>query len=239
MSLKTEVRESWRGKNVIGLIPGRIDEYVVIVAHLDGYFESANDNGAGLAAMIALAKHYANPDVARPKRNLLFIGTSGHHEFSDGVESFIAEHRDILDKTVLVFNVEHPSMVWSYYRGELKFKNLTVPGQLITTTSQATRGLTVSNGNSLLISYYRDAIDRYGLVIDSEVGRQPTGDAFGFFLAGYTVAQILDANIWYHSSGDLSDAIHPAGLERATRLYAHVLDKIDATSRAELEVKGH
>ena len=238
LKLKTEVRESWRGKNVIGLIPGQIDEYVVIVAHLDGYFESANDNGAGLAAMLALAEHYANPDVARLRRNLLFIGTSGHHEFSDGVESFIAAHRDLLEKTVLVFNVEHPSMIWSYYRGELKFKNLTVPGQLITTTSQATRGLTVSNGNPLLISYYRDAIDRYGLVIDSEVGRQPTGDAYGFFLAGFTVAQILDANLWYHSSGDLLDIIHPAGLERATRLYASVLDKIDASERAELSVKG-
>ena len=238
LSLQAEVRDSWRGKNVIGLIPGQIDEYVVIVAHLDGYFESANDNGAGLAAMIALAEHYAKPDVERPRRNLLFVGTSGHHEFSDGVESFIAAHSDILDKTALVFNVEHPSMIWSYYRGELKFKNLTVPGQLITTTSQATRGLTVSNGNPLLISFYRDAIDRYGLVIDSEIGRQPTGDAFGFFLAGYTVAQILDANLWYHSSGDLPDVIHPAGLERATRLYAYVLDKIDASSRAELSVKG-
>jgi hypothetical protein len=96
----------------------------------------------------------------------------------------------------------------------------------------------VSNGNPQLISFYRDAIDRYGLVIDSEVGRQPTGDAFGFFLAGYTVAQILDANLWYHSSGDLLDAIDPAGLERATRLYAYVLDKIDASDRVELAVKG-
>lgn len=238
VSLTAELRDSWRGKNVVGLIPGQIDEYVVIVAHLDGYFESANDNGAGIAAMIALAEYYANSDVARPRRNLLFVGTSGHHEFSDGVESFIVEHPEILDKTVLVFNVEHPSMIWSYYRGELKFKNMTVPGQLITTTSQATRGLTVSNGNPLLISYYRDAIDRYGLVIDSEVGRQPTGDAYGFFLAGYTVAQILDANLWYHSSGDLPDVIHPAGLERATRLYAYVLDRIDESSRAELSVKG-
>ncbi len=238
MSLEAEVRDSWRGKNVIGLIPGEIDEYVVIVAHLDGYFESANDNGAGLATLIALAKHYSNPDVSPPRRNLLFVGTSGHHEFSNGVESFIAAHRDILDKTVLVFNVEHPSMVWSFYRGELRFKEFTVPGQLITTTSQATRGLTVSNGNPLLISYYRDAIDRYGLVIDSEVGRQPTGDAFGFFLAGYTVAQILDANLWYHSTGDLPDAIHPNGLERATRLYADVLDKIDVSSRADLAKKG-
>ena len=238
LSLKTEVRDSWRGKNVMGLIPGDIDEYVVIVAHLDGYFEAANDNGGGLAAILALAEHYRNPDVKRPRRNLLFVGTSGHHEFSDGVDAFIAAHPEILEKTVLVFNVEHPSTVWSFYRGELRFKEFTVPGQLITTTSQATRGLTVSNGNPLLISFYREAIDRYGLVIDSEVARVPTGDAFGFYKAGYPVAQILDANLWYHSTGDRLDAIHPEGLARATRLYAYVLDKIDASSRDELWETG-
>ncbi len=179
LSLNAEVRDSWRGKNVMGMIRGEIDEYVVIAAH-----------------------------------------------------------RDILDKTPIVVNIEHPSTIWSYYRGELRFKNGTVPGQLIATTSQAPRGLTVSNGNPLLISFYHDAIDRYGLVIDSEVARLPTGDAFGFFLAGYPVAQILDANLWYHSTGDRLDAIHPDGLERATRLYAYVLDKIDSSSRAELTEKG-
>jgi len=52
------------------------------------------------------------------------------------------------------------------------------------------------------------------------------------------VLTMLDANLWYHSTGDRLDAIHPDGLERATRLYAYVLDKIDSSSRAELTEKG-
>ncbi len=235
LTLETEVRDSWQGKNVLGLIKGSSDEYVVIAAHLDGYFLSANDNGGGLASMLALAKYFARPGAEPPKRNLLFVGTSGHHEFSDGVKAFIAGHSDILDETVLVFNVEHPSSVQSYYRGEMVFGFGSIPGQLLTTTTEATRALSVSNGSTKLIAIYRDAIDRYGQVIDSTVNRRPTGDAFDFFEAGHTVVQILDANLWYHSSGDLIDTIRPGGLERATRLYAYVLDEIDKSSRAQLE----
>jgi hypothetical protein len=224
---------------VLGVIPGTGDEYVVIVSHLDGYFESANDNGAGLASMLALADYYANEAPARPDRTMLFVGTSGHHEFSNGVANLIASHKNILDKAVLVMNIEHPSSTFSYFRGPLKFKRFTVPGELVTTTTHGTRSLNVSNSNPLIIDFYRQAIDRYGLVINANRELSPpTGDAFDFYRAGYVVVQILDANVWYHSSGDRIDVIQAAGLERATRLYAYVLDQIDGHSSAELQAKG-
>jgi len=232
LDMNAEVRESWQGKNVIGLIPGTIDEYVVVTAHLDGYFDSANDNAGGVAAALALARHFA--DLPAMNRNLLFVGTSAHHEFSDGSRAFIAAHPDILEKTVLVFNVEHPSSIKSYYRGPLKLERVTVPGQLIVTTSQSKRSLTISNGNPLLLSIYQDGVDRYGLVVDAMVERRPTGDAFDFYRAGTPVVQILDANLWFHSSGDRIDTIHPSGLERAIRLYAFALSRIDQAGWNEL-----
>jgi hypothetical protein len=242
LDMQAEVRESWNGSNVVGMIPGTIDEYVIVTAHLDGYFESSNDNAGGVAAMLAVARHFAGrksgpAGAGKPVRNLLFVGTSAHHEFSDGTRAFIAAHPDILEQTVLVFNIEHPSSIKSYYRGALKLERVTVPGQLIVTTSQSKRSLTISNANPLLLSYYQEGIDRYGLVIDAMVDRRPTGDAYDFFLAGTPVVQILDANLWFHSSGDLIDTIHPHGLERATRLYAYVLDRIDGASWDELRRK--
>ena len=74
LGLAAELRPSWQGKNVIGLVPGRTDEYVLITAHLDGYFEAANDNAGGVAAALALAKFFADPARPAPARNLLFIG---------------------------------------------------------------------------------------------------------------------------------------------------------------------
>jgi hypothetical protein len=236
LNMHAEVRESWQGRNVLGLIPGTIDEYVILTAHLDGYFDSANDNAGGIAAMLALARYFATTKLPR-KRNLLFVGTSAHHEFSDGSRAFIDAHPDILEKTVLVFNVEHPSSIKSYFRGPLKLERVTVPGQLIATTSQSKRSLAISNGNALLLSLYQEAVDRYGLVVDAMVARRPTGDAYDFFRAGTPVVQLLDANLWFHSSGDQIDSIHPNGLERATRLYAFVLDGIDQASWNELRQK--
>ncbi len=235
ISLRASVREDWQGKNVVGLVPGETDEYLLITAHLDGYFEGANDNGGGLAAMLALAKYFSGPNRSQPIRNLLFIGTSAHHEFSDGARAFIADHPEIVKNTVLVMNIEHPSSMLSYYRGPLKISRGTVPGQLVTTNSQGWRTLTISNGNKRVLSFFQAAADRYGVVIEGTVSRRPNGDAIDFFRARVPVVQLMDANVWFHSSGDRLDTISPVGLERTTRLFADVLNRIDETSSAELD----
>jgi hypothetical protein len=233
MAMRSELRPSWRGLNAVAVLPGRTEDAVLVIAHLDGYFHAANDNGGGLASLISLAHHFGK----RPrtlKRQHVFVGTSGHHEFSDGVRRFIAAHPDLMAKTQLVMNLEHPSSLYSYYRGPLRLDRASVPGQLVTTTGQGTRAVSISNGNARLLAIYRDAIHRRGIVVDATVNQRPTGDAFDFFRTGLPVVQIIDANLWFHSSADRIETIHPAGLERATRLYAEILDTIDEVSSAEL-----
>jgi hypothetical protein len=235
INLQAEVREPWVGANVIGTVRGETDEWVAVIAHLDGYFESANDNGAGLASLLALARFFADEERPIPRRNMLFVGTSGHHEFSDGATALIASHADVLDKAVVVMNVEHPASTSSFFRGPLKFKRFTLPGQVSTTNTHGGRTLNVSSSRQLMIDIYREAIDRYGLVVGSMLERRPpTGDAIEFFQEGYTVVQILDSNIWYHSDGDTIDTIQPVGLARATRVYAEVLSEIETHDREAL-----
>lgn len=232
ISIHSEIRDAWEAKNVVGILPGKTDEYLILLAHLDGYFESANDNAGGLASMLALARYFAGAE--KLNRTLIFVGTSAHHEFSDGARAFIDAHSDLLEDTALVFNIEHPSSINSYYRGPLALSRGTLPGQLMATTSQGERSVAISNGNKILTSIYQDGIDRYGLVVGAMMERRPNGDAFDFFRDGKIVVQILDANLWFHSSGDRLETIHSNGLERATRLYAFLLDNIDQVRRDEL-----
>ena len=228
LDIQAEVRDDWQGENIVARIPGQTDENVIVIAHLDGYFESANDNGGGLAAMLALARFFANPGREPPQRNLIFVGTSAHHEKSDGARSFIETHPDLLDNTLLVVNIEHPSSIMTTYRGPLKFERFTLPGQFLTSTSQGTRAWTVSNRNETLIDIFREAVDRYGIVVNSVMERLPTGDAFDFYRSGVPVVQMLDANLWFHADADVAETIHPHGLERATRAHAYLLERIDA-----------
>jgi hypothetical protein len=236
LSMHAEIRDSWQGDNAVGILPGETEEYVIILAHLDGYFESANDNAGGLAAMLALARYFAAAEKLR--RTLVFVATSAHHEFSDGARAFIAANPGILERTALVFNIEHPSSIKSYYRGPLQLSRGVLPGQLMVTTSQGERSVTISNGNPQLMSIYKEGIDRYGLVVGARMERRPNGDAFDFFRAGKIVVQILDANLWFHSSGDRLETIHENGLERATRLYAYLLDNIDKFSLDDLSQRN-
>jgi Zn-dependent M28 family amino/carboxypeptidase len=96
--------------NVVGMIEGSDSalkgQYVVFSAHMDGrgvtsgradsIDHGADDNAAGTAALIALAKAFSQPG-ARPRRSVLFVATSGgvkpglwgSHAF---VESFSGEH---------------------------------------------------------------------------------------------------------------------------------------------------
>ena len=235
LNLHTEIKPTWLGYNALGTVSGETDEYMIVMAHLDSYFEGANDNAAGIASLLTLAEYFADEATEKPQRNILFVGISGHHEFSDGVREFITAHSDELDRSVLVMNIEHPSSTYNYYRGELHFKRFTVPGQITTTTSQGTRSLNISNRNKALTDIYAAAIDRYSLVIDANLERRPpSGDAALLVNAGYTTVQILDSNIWYHSDADLTDTIKPAGLERATRVYAEVLRQADRLKRAAI-----
>ena len=78
LRLQAEDRRGMRASNVIGVVPGASDENIIVNAHVDGWFDGANDNADGLAVMVALAEHFSRPEN-RPARTLVFVGSAGHH----------------------------------------------------------------------------------------------------------------------------------------------------------------
>ena len=226
MKLTTERREGWETQNVFGLISGRSDQYVLITAHLDAYFYGASDNSSGLATLLSLAEHFSRDGAPRPERNLLFVATGGHHARSVGVANLISTHADLMNKTVLDLNCEHTAAILvrsNDGRG------------LITANSESPRSLGVTNSSPLLLKFMAEAVDRYGIVLNSRSSTSVPGDAGGFARAGMTVVQLIESNYWYHSSGDRADTILPQGLERTARAFAYFLDKVDTVTREELE----
>lgn len=62
-------------ENIEAEIPGRSDEIVVVGAHYDSVLGSpgANDNGSGVAAMLALARRFAHQGGERTLRFVAFV----------------------------------------------------------------------------------------------------------------------------------------------------------------------
>ena len=47
---------------------------IVVVAHVDSFFEGALDNASGVAGMVALAEYFAAVPQAERTRNIVFAG---------------------------------------------------------------------------------------------------------------------------------------------------------------------
>jgi len=65
LRLRAKERSGLRASNVIGIVPGTSDENIIINAHVDGWFEGANDNADGTAVLVGLAQNFAKPEAAR------------------------------------------------------------------------------------------------------------------------------------------------------------------------------
>lgn len=238
LALKTEEKTGWVAQNVLGVIPGSSDETVVLTAHMDSFFYGASDNASGIANLLELARHFNRKGAPRPTRSLLFVGTSGHHvhdkqdgSYSNGVINFMQRHAGVMDKTVFVFNAEHPGAQHTVAQREL------VTGEPWASTNSLENPLlvAVSNRSPALLRALTAAIGRYQIPVITHSNHYPVGDAIPFHLAGVPVVNLITSGTWYHSSGDTPETLSGRGLERFTRSMASFLEAIDALPRAELE----
>jgi hypothetical protein len=107
LKVQTETRSNLQSVSVYGTLPGTTDEYILVMAHMDGWFDAALDNASGLATMLTLAEHFAKVPRSTRRRNMVFIGTAGHHVGSPNAIYLRDTRADLLAKTALMINCEH------------------------------------------------------------------------------------------------------------------------------------
>jgi Peptidase family M28 len=92
-------------ENLVVAIPGRSPEALAVLAHLDnvGTGPGANNNASGVAALIELARSYANSvsgtpppgtSIVSPAHTLLFVATDAGEYGGIGARHFASEYRD-------------------------------------------------------------------------------------------------------------------------------------------------
>src|ERR1043166_7353719 len=104
-------------ENLVAIVPGRSPSTILVVAHRDnsGLGAGANDNASGTAAMIELARSYANPAGAstapstsrrvRPAHTIVYLSTDGGALGAIGAAHF-AEHSPFAREAVAVIDLD-------------------------------------------------------------------------------------------------------------------------------------
>jgi Zn-dependent M28 family amino/carboxypeptidase len=133
-ALKTSVRlqraSTWRKittPNVLGYLEGSDpklkDEVVVMMAHSDhlgitpGEGDTINngamDNAAGTAALLEVARAFANAPE-KPRRSILFIATAAEEQGLLGAEYFAANPTVPLSRVAALVNVDMPVLTYDF-----------------------------------------------------------------------------------------------------------------------------
>lgn len=208
---------------VWGTLPGMTDENVVIVAHRDGWFEGANDNGTGVATMIGLAEYFAKVPKAQRRRTIIFLGTSGHHDGSALSGKWLAEHKEFFAKTALLINSEHTAA-----------EQLVLGNGTISKTNTSTALTWYVGGSAKLAQIVVKAFDAFGVATYATPARTAAGE-MGRYQTLAPSMQVIDTGYYWHSDHETPDIIPPTALASITRAYAKIITDLNGVDIKDLQ----
>lgn len=196
------------GRNVVAVIPGKMDEAVVIGAHYDHLgsddkkvYAGADDNASGTAVAIEMARRFAK----KPTKRAIVIVTFSGEEMGVLGSRYYVNHPAALEATVAMINMD---MV-----GRLK-ENLIVFGA--DTGDHFKEYLADS---PIKIAYNKDAVG--------------PSDHTSFVLKGIPAVHLFTgAHPDYHKPGDTADKINYEGLKKVADLVETLARRVaDAPER--------
>jgi hypothetical protein len=214
-------------RNVIGRLPGRGPEALVVGAHYDhlglGPFGSlepsplgkihhgADDNASGVAALLELARRFGAPGSGGARaRELVFVAFGAEELGTLGSSHFVKNPAPALDRITAMFNLD---MV-----GRLRDDAIDVHG---VGTSPAWR------------AFLEEANRATGLKLRTHDGGYGPSDHSPFYAAGLPVFfTFTGAHEDYHRSSDTADKVNAAGIVKVADLVEGVVRAVaDAPTR--------
>ena len=195
------------GRNIVGILPGRDDklrkEAVVIGAHYDhlgegagGICFGANDNAAGVGALIAVADAFTNLP-APPRRTMIFVAFDAEEVGRLGSNHYVAHPPVLIRQTVLMINFD---MIG---RNE--------PNEIYAVGTRSSDGLH---------AIHRDANRHVGLtLVHPQSYRLGRSDHSPFYFADVPIMYLFGGfHLDYNTPQDTWDKLVPAKLEKVARL---------------------
>lgn len=206
--------------HVWGVLPGATDEEVLIVAHLDSYFEGALDNASGMAVMMGLIEHYAKIPQSQRRRTMRFVATAGHHG-GPGTRSLHETHD--FSKTAWLVNLEHVSVTRTKYWG---------PHLRLTTAVNPMRWSIRASERATRIAL--DNFHRFNVGVMGDMDPRAVGEISAIFEDAPSIQVITSPEI-KHTEQDTPEWIPAAGLEQIARAHARIIDQLEGLTLSEIQ----
>ena len=219
--------------NLWAELPGRTDEYYVVMGHYDSHFAQAVQDASGVSIVLALASHFASVRDRLPlERGIIFLAVDAHTVGRVGERHFVDRHLDgILRKTALVISAEHIGRRLRPQQ-DLSFAVSEVPSFRMLLTSWGGAVPEIAKAAVLHRDYRRSA------VIPQRLVRATTGKARGIsgepFEAGLPTVGLLSAEPYLNFPEDTLEAVAQEELVPSTNLLIALIRAADKYPLSEL-----
>ena len=222
MEVEIDYRDGLTTSSILGTLPGTTDEDIYVLAHLDGYFEAALDNASGISVMLTLAEHFAARPAAERRRNIIFVGTAGHHVGSPG-SRWLHDHRETaLADAALMINCEHVSVKQTVYWGpQMRMTDIVSPRRWWV------------HGSDQLVDLVLDAYHTFGVAVWDHMEDRAAGE-MGSVARDLPSIQIIRSPEIKHTNQDIPAWVPETGLEAVARAYAKIIDQANELDRSAL-----
>jgi hypothetical protein len=210
-------RETITSYNIVGELPGADEETVIIGSHHDGPWASAVEDGSGIALVLAQAAYWSRVAEAERPHRLVFLLNAGHMAGGAGQETFVREHREELERTVLELHLEHTAAEFSDEDGELKATGEPEVRWWFTSDLPAVEAAVRS-------AIEAEDLKRSHMLRPTTFGEKPTTDGADFYLAGVPIVHFLAAPWYLFDSGDRLDKIDRPSLVPVTRAAVRIVE---------------
>jgi hypothetical protein len=222
LELQAEEVEGLTAASVWGTLPGQSNEEILVIAHMDGFFQAASDNASGLAAMIGLLDYFASVPQSERRRTIRFLGSVGHHG-GPGTTWLHDNRHTALANTVFAINLEHVAITRAKYWGpRLRMMNAVSPMRWWVYASPAALDIVL------------DAFNRFNVGVTADMDPGASGE-MGRIARDVPSMQVITSPEIKHTEQDTPEWVPAVGLEQITRAYAKIIDGLSRLERGQIE----
>ena len=223
IQLDVKQAQGLKSSTVWGTLPGATGETIFIIGHRDGWFEGANDNGTGVATMIGLAEFFGKMPREKRRRTIQFLGTTGHHDGGAESGTWLAQHKEVFEKTALMINCEHTAA-----------NEMVIGNGVIQKSNWASTLTWYVGGSPKLEQIVMNAYASFGVPTYETPARTPAGE-IGRIYQFAPAIQLIDTGLYWHSDHETPAIIPSTGLEASTRAYAKIIDQVNGVDLKDLQ----
>ncbi len=209
------------GQNVIGYLPGKSSDVVMVHSHHDAPWASAVEDGSGVSEVLALAQYFGSLPPESREKTLMFATMDTHFSMYQGHLQEIARIREQKMNVILDICIEHIAK-------EAQIQD----GKLVVTNGIEPRGIFVTE-NPYLLSITEQAVARNNLertvILPTYTILGVPTDAGDFNRRGFTIVSYISPPVYIYGPEDTIDMIAVDQLNPVATAFADIIESVNQT----------